>query len=197
MKRVRVKICGLTRNEDLETAIEAGADAVGFIVDVPSSPRNLTLKEAERMIKKTPIFVSTVTVTVLRDLERLTKICEKLRPDSLQIHGDNFIDIEIREGLPKVSLTRAIQVKSDRVIPSAVETAKVFDAILLDKRVREAIHPRPLIIAGGLNHKNVEEAIRIVQPYAVDVSSGVEKRPGIKDRRKVFEFVKNVREAST
>ena len=87
MSRVRVKICGITRNEDLTVAIEAGADAVGFVVGVPSSPRNLTLNKAEEILRNTPIFVNAVAVTVPKNLDQLMNIHEKLRPDALQIHG--------------------------------------------------------------------------------------------------------------
>ena len=209
-----MKICGITRNEDLAAAIEAGADAVGFVVGVPSSPRNLTLNKAEEMIKNTPIFVNAIAVTVPKNLHQLIKIYEKLRPDALQIHGNSLSDTIIREELSKARLIRAVQVTSNRVIKAAVKAANAFDAVLLDsyvlgkyggtgkthdwqldKRVREAIRPRPLILAGGLKPENVKEAIRVVQPYAVDVSSGVESHPGIKDPEKVFEFIKNAKEA--
>ena len=99
------------------------------------------------------------------------------------------------------------------MIDKVLEVAKAFEAILMDspipgryggtgkthdwelsRRVRDAIHPKPLILAGGLTSENVEEAIRIVKPYAVDVSSGVESHPGLKDRSKVFEFIKRAKE---
>ena len=107
MSRVRVKICGITRKKDLASVIEAGADAVGFVIDVPSSPRNLTLDEARKMIKNT-IFVKTVAVTVPNNLDKLKKIHENLRPDILQIHGDRLPDPLIREELPKACLIRAV-----------------------------------------------------------------------------------------
>ncbi len=103
--------------------------------------------------------------------------------------------------------------KSDRVVDEAVKAANAFDAVLVDsfvsgkfggtgrvhdwelsKRVKRLIHPKPLILAGGLNPENVQDAVRAVQPYAVDVSTGVESQPGIKDSKKVFEFIKNAKE---
>lgn len=213
MSRVRVKICGITRKKDLAAVIEAGADAVGFVIGVPSSPRNLTLDEARKMIKNT-IFVKTVVVTVPNNLDKLKKIHESLRPDILQIHGDRLPDPIIREELPKACLIRAVQVTSNGSIKAVVDAANNFDAILsdsyvlgkyggtgkthdwkLDKCVREAIQPKPLILAGGLNPTNIKDAIRIVQPYAVDVSSGVESHPGIKDPKKIYKFIKKVKEA--
>lgn len=215
MRKVKVKICGITREEDLAIAVAAGADAVGFIVNVDSSPRNLTLEKAENLIRKVPIFVDSVAVTVVNDINLLTKIYEKLKPDVLQIHGENLSDASIiREKIRDTHLIKALHMKTDNVIKDAMEASKSFNAILLDsyvpgkyggtgvvhdlemsKQVKQAIEPKPLILAGGLTPENVKDAIQIVQPYAVDVSTGVESRLGIKDSRKVFEFIKNAKEA--
>jgi len=215
MRKVKVKICGITREEDLAIAVAAGADAVGFIVGVTSSPRNLTLKKAEKLIKKVPIFVDSVAVTVTNNINSLTKIYEKLRPDVLQIHGENLSEASvIREKIHDTPLIKALYMKTANVIKDAIEASNSFDAILLDsfvpgkyggtgmvhdlemsKQVRQTIEPKPLILAGGLKPENVKDAIHIVQPYAVDVSTGVELRPCIKDSQKVFEFIKNAKEA--
>jgi phosphoribosylanthranilate isomerase len=211
--KVKVKICGITSNEDLATAIEAGAYAVGFIVNVPSSSRNITIENAEKLMKNTPVFVKNVLVTVPKRLDELVETYERLRPDVLQIHGHNLSDSVIREKLANTLLIRAIQVKSDYAVDEAVKAANTFDAVLVDsfvpgklggtgevhdwelsKRVKEKVHPKPLILAGGLNPENVQDAVRVVKPYAVDVSSGVETQPGIKDSKKVFEFIKNAKE---
>lgn len=213
MSRVRVKICGITSLEDLHVAIEAGADAVGFIVGVPQSPRNLPIRKVRELIRATPVFVEAVTVTVPKNLNRLEEICDALNPDIVQVHGSSLLHEEIRERLLDRRLIGAVQAESDLVIDEALEVAKAFDAILMDspipgryggtgkthdwelsRRVRDAIHPKPLILAGGLTTENVEEAIRIVKPYAVDVSSGVESHPGIKDGSRVFEFIKRAKE---
>lgn len=213
MSRVRVKICGITSLKDLEVAVEAGADAVGFIVDVPQSPRNLPIRKARDLIRATPVFVETVTVTVPRDLNGLEKICDALNPDTVQVHGSRLLHKEIRERLLDRRLIGAVHAGSDLVIDEALELAKAFDAILMDshipgryggtgrthdwklsRRVRDAIHPKPLILAGGLTPENVEQAITMAKPYAVDVSSGVESHPGAKDRHKVFEFIKRAKQ---
>ncbi len=212
MSRVRVKICGITRGVDLDAAVRAGADAIGFIVGVPSSPRNLSFDEAERLIRITPIFVDSVVVTVPESLGQLTTILDKLRPKALQVHGHGISDKSIRDVLPDTCLIRALQAESERVIDEAVGASDMFDAILMDSyasnkyggtgephdwrlsgRVREAIGPKPLILSGGLNPENVQDAVRAVQPYAVDASSGVECKPGIKDAQKVFEFVRKAK----
>ncbi|MEM3587107.1 MAG: phosphoribosylanthranilate isomerase [Candidatus Jordarchaeaceae archaeon] len=211
MSRVRVKICGITSKKDLITAVESGADAVGFVVNVPQSPRNLSIDKAKEIIKAAPIFVETVVVTVANEINQLIKICRELNPSSIQIHGFKKYS-EIRRSLPDTHLIGAIQADA-QALNNATEAAKILDAILLDsyvqgkyggtgvthdwnfsKLVRDAIHPKPLIIAGGLKPENVKEAIQIVKPYAVDVSSGVESQPGIKDPKKVYEFIKNAKE---
>ncbi len=213
MSRVRVKVCGITSLKDLRMVVEAGADAVGFVVNVAESPRNLPIDEAEKLIKSTPIFVETVVVTVPENLRHLEKIHEKLKPDIIQVHGLSHPYKEIRKRLPAARLIGAVQAKPDLAVDDAVEAMKAFDAVLLDspvsgkhggtgrthdwtlsRRVREAIYPTPLILAGGLKPENVKEAIRVVKPYAVDVSSGVELHPGVKDRNRVLEFVENVKE---
>ncbi len=213
MSRARVKICGITSLEDLEVAIEAGADAVGFIVDVPQSPRTLPIRKALELVRATPVFVETVTVTVPRNPNGLEKICDALNPDIIQVHGPILFHKEIRERLLDRRLIGAVQAESDLVVDEALEVAKTFDAILMDshipgryggtgkihdwklsRQVRDTIYPKPLILAGGLTAENVEQAITVVKPYAVDVSSGVESHPGVKDRSKVFEFIKRAKQ---
>jgi len=211
--RVKVKICGITSNEDLATAVEAGADAVGFVVNVPSSPRSLIPEKAEKIMKNTPVFVKNVVVAVSKSLDELIEIYKRLKPDIIQIHGYNLPDSDIREKLANTRLIRAVQAKSDGVVEDSVKAANTFDAVLVDsfvsgrfggtgmvhnwelsRRVKKLIHPKPLILAGGLNPENVGDAVRAVQPYAVDVSTGVELRPGVKDPEKVFAFIKNAKE---
>jgi len=214
MGRVKVKICGITREEDLMTAVEAGADAVGFVVGVSESPRNLTFEKAKRLMRKIPIFVEGVAVTVSNDPNSLIEVYEELKPDALQIHGEKLSEASvIRGSLPDVRLIKAISAKSDNVVEDAVKASGAFDAILVDsfvngeyggtgvvndwelsKRVRQAVHPKPLILAGGLKPENVKDAILLVQPYAVDVCTGVESRPGIKDPEKVLAFIENAKE---
>ena len=210
MKRVMVKICGITRGEDLATVAAAGADAVGFVIGVASSPRNLTMEKAKKIMERAPTSIDKVVVTVPNSIDFLVKIYEKLKPDAIQIHGESLSESSLfRERLPGVRLIKAVHVKSNNVVTAAVQASKFFDAVLLDsfvkgkfggtgvvhdwelsKIVKEAIFPKPLILAGGLSPENVREAIRFVQPYGVDVSTGVESRPGIKDPEKVLAFVK-------
>lgn len=212
MTQTRVKICGITSEKDLFLSVEAGADAVGFVVDAPGSPRTLPIKEADRLIRMTPIFVETVAVTVPKNLNHLERIYDFLKPNILQIHSSCSIYQKIRERIPEARLMGAVPVKSNLTVDEVVDATNMLDAVLLDtyspsgcggtgrthswelsRRVRDIIYPKPLILAGGLNQENVEEAIRTVKPYAVDVSSGVESQPGKKDRGKVFKFIQNAR----
>lgn len=214
MRNVRVKICGITREEDLAVAVTAGADAVGFIVGVPSSPRNLTLERAEKLVKQVPVFVDSVVVTVPDSIDSLVKIYEGLRPTAIQIHGEKPSEASvIREKIRGARLIKTVYVKTGDVTTTVIEDSKAFDAILLDsftngqyggtgmvhdwelsRRIKQIIEPTPLILAGGLKPENVKEAILTVQPYAVDVASGVESQPAVKDPKKVYEFIKNAKE---
>jgi phosphoribosylanthranilate isomerase len=213
MRRVRVKICGITGKEDLDAAAAAGADAVGFVVGVASSPRNLALEKAEKLIRQVPPFVKSVLVTVPKSIDEF-ETYEKLNSDAIQIHGENLhAAASVRLKIPNTLLIGAVNANLANALDVVSRTAKIFDAVLLDsfvngryggtgivhdwelsKRVKQVIHPKPLILAGGLNPENVAEAVRTVQPYAVDVSSGVERQPGIKDHQKIIEFIKNAKD---
>ena len=216
MNAVRVKICGITRKEDLDAAAAAGADAVGFLVGVASSPRNITLEKAEKLIRQVPPFVKSVLVTVPRGIDDF-EIYEKLNPDAIQIHGENLhTAASVRLKIPNTLLIGAVNAKLANALDVVSRAAKIFNAVLLDsftngryggtgivhdwelsKRVKQAIHPKPLILAGGLTPENVAEAVRTVEPYAVDVSSGVERQPGIKDHKKISNFIKNAKDVRT
>jgi phosphoribosylanthranilate isomerase len=207
---IRVKICGITRKEDLSAAAAAGADAVGFLVGIDSSPRNLSLTEADKLIRYVPPFVTSVLVTIPNRLEDFARICEALNPDAVQIHGD-LVSVA-RKLLRNKLLIGAVKANPRNAVNNAAKAAKMFDAVLLDsfahgkhggtgvihdwnvsRQVKCAVYPKPLILAGGLNPENIADAVRSVEPYAVDVSSGVERQPGIKSHQKMVEFIKNAK----
>jgi phosphoribosylanthranilate isomerase len=214
LRSVRVKICGLTREEDLAVAVDAGADAVGFLVGVPSSPRNLTLERAETLLGQVPIFVDSVVVTAPKSIEWLVEVCERLKPSAIQIHGKEQLDSsEIHEKIRGTRLIKTVYVTDDAFNEWVIEDLKTFDAVLLDsfskgqyggtgkvhdwvlsRQIKEAVAPVPVILAGGLRPENVKEAILAVEPYAVDVASGVEASPGVKDHGKVRAFVENAKQ---
>jgi phosphoribosylanthranilate isomerase len=215
MRRVRVKICGITNKEDLEIAVDAGADALGFVVDVPESPRSVSLDRARDLVEATPPFVQGVIVSVFQTFEHLETLCSCLAPDAVQLAGALPRDASICEHVGGVQVIRAIAVNDQAVSHAALPLAARCDAVLTDscvpgayggtgvphdwevsRTIRERIAPTPLILAGGLTPGNVRAAIETVRPYAVDVSSGVEIRPGIKDHAKVRAFIEAVTEAA-
>lgn len=213
MSRVKVKICGITSPEDLTLAVDVGADALGFVVDVPESPRDLSIAQAKDLVTRVPVSVESVVVTVFRSIDRLEQICRELRPNAIQLHGAPALSPKIRRKLPRLRMIGAFSVNSDSQLVTTIHWVRGFDAVLVDtfdaeriggtgkthdwnvsRQVREKISPTPLILAGGLTSHNVKEATGIVKPYAVDVSSGVENAPGRKDRNKLFSFIRNAKE---
>lgn len=212
MKHVKVKICGNTRREDVEHAVQAGADAVGFIIGFPSSPRNLSVEQAYILMKDIPVFVDRVAVTRQDDTNLLRRIAVHLPIDAVQLIGETPYTSELRNIFRDTPLIKVVHVEGEDILQPAIETSKKYDAVLLDSKVgntmggtgrthnwalslkiADAVRPTPLILAGGLNPANVAEAVRIVKPYAVDVSSGVESAPGVKDHGKVEAFIEQVK----
>ena len=208
---VRVKLCGMTREEDVRAAVEAGADAVGFIVGFPSSPRDVTLGRASQLMESVPPFVDTVLVTTSTIIRDEMSELRKMRMNHIQLYGDSSPE-DIRS-LLRVRLIKPYPLRSPDPLDAAGEVVG-FDALLTDTyrdgmhggtgtvsdwglclKVRERIAPTPMILSGGLTPENVADAVRLVRPFAVDASSGVELSPGIKDHGKVREFIARAREA--
>ncbi|MBS7606432.1 phosphoribosylanthranilate isomerase [Candidatus Bathyarchaeota archaeon] len=214
MRRVRVKICGITRLEDVYACVRAGADALGFVVDVPSSPRNISLDKAKQLMGATPLFITRTAVTIFRSIEQILKIYSELRPDAIQLHGNLPPAEALREISARTRVIGAINVSPNMPIGEILHLMEHFDAVLVDshvpgtyggtgvahdwsvsRRIRDLIYPKPLILAGGLKPDNVGSAIIMVEPFAVDVSSGVESQPGVKNENKMVSFIEEVRRA--
>jgi phosphoribosylanthranilate isomerase len=210
---MRVKICGLMRSKDVRAAFDSGADAVGFVVASPSSRRNLPLDRARKLMKEVPIMTTKVAVTSAGDISSLQKICSNLRPDALQLHNHRRKLVELlRRRYPEMKLILATAISDSFALQRASRTSNYSDAVLADSQsngmggtgrthdwnltatLRGMIYPHPLILAGGLTPDNVQRATRIVRPFAVDVSSGVERTVGAKDPRKIRDFVKRAKE---
>ena len=209
---MEVKICGNTRKEDVEHAIHSGANAIGFIVGFPSTPRNLDLDQAYRLLKDIPTSIDSVVVTNEYNRNLMLRIAEKLPITTIQLIGNTQYSQEIREIFPDIHLIKVVYAEPERLIQSALNFSKDYDTILIDTKTKDipggtglthnwslsrkavtTIHPTPVILAGGLTPQNVEDAVRIVQPHSVDVSSGVESTPGIKDHSKVETFIKRAK----
>lgn len=203
----RVKICGLMDRQDLDQALAAGADAVGFVVEIDRSRHCLSSEEAREMIDRVPVFAKSVAVVAPGDLQEAVRLSRETGADLLQLHSPfSARDIlELKRMVPQRIIAATAPGSED-----ILSLARAADAILLDTfsdgvlggsgrthdwRASAAISRMlevPVILAGGLDPSNVLSAIKEVRPYAVDVSSGVETG-GRKDASKIRAFVKQVR----
>jgi phosphoribosylanthranilate isomerase len=211
VSRLVVKICGITTVADAECAIDAGADALGFVF-WPMSPRRTTVEAAAAISRELPTTVRRVGVFVNETREAMARAADAVGLDLLQLHGDE--PVEAIAGLPRPAI-KAVRVGKGFAQDEALRYAAVAAGVLVDTRLPGETH-RPggtgvpfdwslvkglasrvsfLMLAGGLGPGNVGEAVREVRPHAVDVSSGVEALPGRKDPEKVRAFVKAAREA--
>jgi phosphoribosylanthranilate isomerase len=207
VKRTRVKICGITRAEDAEAAVTAGADAIGLVFWQPS-PRSVSIAQAAEICRQLPAFVSVVALTVNATSDCLTEIVSELPVDLLQFHGDetpercqqfdcSYIkalrmkpELSLAEEFTRYSSARSLLLDTYRKgVPGG--TGESFDW----ERIPEQFRSRT-ILAGGLNPGNVFQAITAVRPFAVDVSGGVEQAAGIKDPAKISEFIAQVDQAN-
>jgi len=207
-----VKICGLSTRETLDAALAAGADMVGFVF-FPPSPRHLGLEAARELGLAAKGRALKVALTVDADDATISNIIETLRPDLLQLHGHESVarirDLKSRFGLP---VMKAIPVATAADLAPLAGYAAVCDRILFDARApKGATRPGglgatfdwhllekldlllPFMLSGGLNADNVAEAVRITHADGVDVSSGVERAPGVKDCDLIRDFVRAAR----
>ena len=200
---VKVKICGITNSEDALIAVEAGADALGFIF-AEQSPRCITPQKAAVIIAKLPPFVQSVGLFVNAEPERINWLADFCGLDIVQLHGEEGPDIcpEIRRRVIKAF--RVKDAASLAAMPAYQVAGYLLDAWVPDAHggtgltfdwglAAGAKQFGPLILAGGLTPENVRSAVETVGPYAVDVSSGVEAAPGKKAAEKVREFIKQAK----
>ncbi len=199
--RTRVKICGITNLADAEVAVEAGADALGFIL-YPKSPRYIQAIEAQSIIDRLPPYVERVAVMVNPTLEEISTIESESDFSLWQMHGHESSDFcknlgshRLIKALTLPTTLSTMELDQFEVTaflldtPSAQfgGTGKIFNWGLVEDFRR--LTNRKIVLSGGINATNVAEAIRQVQPYAVDVSSGVESSPGKKDHQKIRELL--------
>jgi phosphoribosylanthranilate isomerase len=205
----KIKVCGITSKTDAWMCIDAGVDALGFVF-VDESPRKVEPQEAQRIINDLPPFVITVGVFVNKPEEEVTKIANLCKLDILQLHGDETPDYCTKFNRKVI---KAFRIRSsDDIKPMSEYKVSGF---LLDSYeeeraggtgrtfewsiAQEATKYGPIILAGGLTPENVNRAISIVRPYAVDVSTGVEEKdtPGKKNQGKLTEFIRQVQNADS
>jgi phosphoribosylanthranilate isomerase len=202
----RIKICGITRVEDGLAAARAGADAIGLVF-YPPSPRHVTVAQASEIARALPPFVTTVGLFVNPEAEEVEAVLHQLHLDLLQFHGDEPPEFCRRFGMPYL---KAVRVKTGVDLVQYADFYPDAKGLLLDAWVEgvaggtgksfdweliPAQLPLPVVLSGGLDPLNVEAAVRRVNPWAVDVSSGVEAARGIKDAAKIAAFVQGVRNA--
>ena len=210
--RTRVKICGITRQQDIQSVVNAGADAIGFVF-FPPSPRGVSIEQAKILSTYIPAYVQIVGLFVNASIEEIQQILKHVPVDILQLHGD-----ETPAQCQQIAQAtgrrwyKAIQVKPEIDLISTIQQYQQAgaSAMLLD-----AWHPElkggtghsfdwnqfpqldiPLILAGGLTPDNVEDAIETTHAFAVDVSGGVESAKGIKDQQLIEKFMQGVHRGS-
>jgi len=200
---VRVKICGITNKDDALSAIECGADALGFVF--AKSPRRVTIEQAKDIICELPPFISIVGVFVDEEIDKIQNICESCGIYTVQLHGNeppSYI-----EHLNKYKIIKALRIKAKKDLE--IMAGYKPHAFLLDSYVKgvmggtgvafrweiakEAHKYGTIILSGGLTTENIKAAIHMVKPYAVDVSSGVEASPGKKNRSLIKQFITNAK----
>jgi len=203
--KTRIKICGLTREADVDAAVAAGADAIGFVF-YPPSPRYVTPQRAAELVRRIPPFVEVVGLFVNASAVAVAAACAAAPLNLLQFHGDEdaaycrqfarpwLRAARVRPGLDLVEFARSFPDARGLLLDAFVDGygggGDIFDWTLIPPGL-----PGFLVLSGGLTAANVGDAIRRVRPAAVDVSSGVEAGKGIKDHDKIAAFVAAVRKA--
>ncbi|MDD5176863.1 MAG: phosphoribosylanthranilate isomerase [Sterolibacterium sp.] len=204
-KRTRIKICGITRAEDLRAAVELGADALGFVF-YPPSPRFLTIERASELVRAVPPFVTAVGLFVNAPAAAVRDTLKNVPLQLLQFHGEEdaaycgqfdrpYIKAaRVRPGFDLVEYAALFPNAQGLLLDAYVESyggaGQSFDWRLIPPGL-----PLPLILSGGLDAGNVAAAIHGMRPWAVDISSGVESAKGIKDAAKMAAFITGVRNA--
>jgi phosphoribosylanthranilate isomerase len=202
--RTRIKICGMTRSEDALAAAEAGADALGFVF-YPPSPRHIEIDQAWSIIDVLPAFVTTTALFVNPEPGLVKTVIQRLKIDLLQFHGDESVEFCEQFDRPYI---KAVRMQPDTDLAMLSQRYTSAQALLLDTYVKgvpggtgeafnwDWVAPSkredtclPIILAGGLTAENVGQAVQTVQPWAVDVSGGVEASPGKKSKAQIQAFV--------
>lgn len=208
MSRTRIKFCGLTRAEDVDAAVALGVDAIGLIF-AARSPRRVDIASAAALRQRVPPFVGVVALVMDEDLTSLRAILERVRPDLIQFHGSESESdcraigqrylkvVPMGEGGDAETFMARYPSAAGFVLDSHAPGQPGGSGSAFDWSRWPARSERPLLLAGGLNPDNVGQAVRRLRPYAVDVSSGIESMPGIKDAARMQQFIDEVRRADS
>jgi phosphoribosylanthranilate isomerase len=208
---VKVKICGVTNKKDAHLVVDSGADLLGMIVDVPvETPRKIRIDEAEKIAKEIGDAIDIVVVLCPSSVEEVEKVVRRIETFGVQLHGFESKEFlkSVHETLPDVKLIKTVHVAENGRIHGVMPEGDYVDFILLDTfsaqiggtgkkhswdKSREIVKHStiPVILSGGLTPDNVAEATKEVNPYGVDVASGVESSGGRKSKDHVFQFVRN------
>jgi len=197
-----VKICGITRVTDALHAVEQGATAIGFVL-WPRSPRGITAERVARISEELPSYVMRVGVFVNESVENIRAIAERAHLTAIQLHGDEppayaeALDWPVLRAVSVADLNAATEAWAPE-IPLLVDNIDPVrrggtGAVIDWSQAAAVAQRRRVVLAGGLTADNVASAIRAVRPFGVDVSSGVEAAPGVKDLSKVTQFIENAR----
>jgi len=205
VNQLKIKICGLTRVEDVKGAVAAGVDAIGFVFT--ASPRLVSAQQAEKLSRYVPADVLRVGLFLNQTRDEITEVLSVMKPDILQFHGSENEQFCKGFGIPYL---KAVVMKDEYSVAQAERDYPSAAGLLLDSH--EVDKPggsgkafdwslsraqnKQIWLAGGLNAENVSAAIRTVKPYAIDVSSGVEASPGLKDLNRMNAFVLAARKAA-
>ena len=206
--RVRIKICGMTRAEDAAAAAQLGVDAVGMVFHA-KSPRHVSIEQARSIVAGLPAFVTVTALFMDPDAEMVHQVLNQTRVELLQFHGGEAAEFCRSFGRPYM---KAVPMGGQVDLAEYARRHTEAAALLLDSHaagqqggtgrafdwsVIPKVDGPPLVLAGGLNPANVAAAIRTVRPYGVDVASGVESAPGIKDPNKMAAFVQEVNDVAS
>lgn len=212
---IAIKICGLSDENSIQAVIKAKADFAGF-VHYPKSPRHVSVQRAAELKSLLPSTIKSVMVVVNPDDKLLTDIASVMQPDYLQLHGDESPEriTEIRKKFPNIGIIKAISVRTANDIKTAEKFYDFADFIMFDAKptnstmmhggngisfdwnILAGYDKKNWFLSGGLNAENVAHAIKISSAKMIDVSSGVESAPGVKDAGLIENFVKVVRECN-
>jgi phosphoribosylanthranilate isomerase len=201
--KTRIKFCGLTRPQDVRQAVKLGVDALGFVF-VEKSVRNIDIATAVELVREVPPFVNNVALFMNASIGEVENVIKHVSLNLLQFHGDEDELFCNQFGFPYI---KAVPMASTSSLEEYCEQYPTATGFILDSHTQGQMGgsgerfvwtelpknlKKPIILAGGLTVDNVAEAIRVVRPYAVDVSSGIEAGKGIKDPAKMEKFIKEV-----